>query len=146
MFWTRLASGIVLVAIALATIIAGGPVLAVTLLLVSLVGVYELYRVFQVEDGKLSPLALCGYGAVILYYALLFWQQQAYTMMELTGLLILLMAVYVFTYPRYIAAQVTGAFFSVIYVAVMLSCIYQIRILEDGVYLVWLVLDRKSVV
>lgn len=139
MFWTRLASGIVLVVIALATIITGGPVLAVTLLLVSLVGVHELYRVFQVEDEKISPLALCGYAAVILYYALLFWQQQAYTMMGVTGLLILLMAVYVFTYPRYRAGQVTAAFFGVIYVAVMLSCIYQLRIMEDGVYLVWLV-------
>jgi phosphatidate cytidylyltransferase len=139
MFRTRLISGIVLVAIALATIISGGPVLAVTLLLVSLAGVYELYRVFHVEDGGVPVLALCGYAAVICYYALLFWQQQAYTMMGLTGFLILLMAVYVFTYPRYRADQVTGAFFSVVYVAVMLSCIYQIRIMEDGVYLVWLV-------
>ena len=139
MFLTRLISGIVLVAIALATIISGGWVLAATLLLVSLIGVYELYRVFQVEDGKLSPLALCGYAAVILYYGLLFWQQEAYTMMGLTGFLILVMTVYVLTYPRYQAGQVTAAFFSVVYVAVMLSCIYQIRILQDGVYLVWLV-------
>ena len=37
MFWTRLLSGIVLVAIALVTIICGGPVLFVTLLAVSLI-------------------------------------------------------------------------------------------------------------
>lgn len=139
MFVTRLISGIVLVAIALVTIISGGPVLAVTLLLVSLIGVNELYRVFQVEDEKASPLAWCGYGAVICYYGLLFWQKQAYTMMGLMLFLILIMAVYVFTYPRYQAGQVTAAFFSVVYVAIMLSCIYEIRIMEKGVYLVWLV-------
>ena len=43
MFWTRLISGIVLVLIALATIITGGPVLLVTLFLVSLAGMNEFY-------------------------------------------------------------------------------------------------------
>jgi phosphatidate cytidylyltransferase len=45
----------------------------------------------------------------------------------------------VFTYPRYQTDQVTGAFFGVVYVAVMLSCIYLLREMQDGVYLVWLI-------
>ena len=69
MFWTRLISGIVLVVIALVTILSGGTVLSLTLLAVSLIGVSELYRVLHVRDEKMSPLALCGYLGVILYYA-----------------------------------------------------------------------------
>ena len=140
MFWTRLGSGIVLVAAALITIISGGTVLAATLLIVSLIGIHELYRVFQVEDKKgAALLSGAGYLGTVIYYALLFWQPQTYTMMVLTGTLIVIMAVYVFSYPRYQAQQVTAAFFSMVYAAVMLSNIYLLRILDHGVYLVWLV-------
>lgn len=139
MFWTRLGSGIVLVAAALITIISGGPVLAATLLVVSLIGIHELYRVFQVEDKGVPLLSGAGYLGTAVYYALLFWRPQTYTMMVLTGTLIVIMAVYVFSYPRYHARQVTAAFFSMVYAAVMLSNIYLLRILDHGVYLVWLV-------
>ena len=49
MFMTRLLSGIVLVIIALATIICGGPVLFITLLCVSLIGMQELYKAVSVR-------------------------------------------------------------------------------------------------
>jgi phosphatidate cytidylyltransferase len=139
MFRTRLISGIGLVIIALVVILAGGGVLAATLLAVSLIGVNELYRALRVEDGGVSPLAWVGYIGVILYYAMVFFGFQTYTMTVLLALLILFMSVYVFTYPRYQTDQVTGAFFGVIYVAVMLSCIFELRQMENGVYLVWLI-------
>ena len=43
MFKTRLLSGIVLVAIAVASVAAGGPILFAVLLAISLIGVGELY-------------------------------------------------------------------------------------------------------
>ena len=46
MFRTRLLSGIVLVALALLLIITGGDVLLVSMGIISLVGLFELYRVF----------------------------------------------------------------------------------------------------
>ncbi|MDY3248937.1 MAG: phosphatidate cytidylyltransferase [Candidatus Choladocola sp.] len=139
MFRTRLISGIILVVIALAVIITGGPVLAAALLVISLIGLNELYRALKIEDGRFSPLAWVGYLGTAVYYAIVFFGFQAYTMTVLIALLILVMAVYVFTYPRYQTDQVTGAFFGVIYVAVMLSCIYELRIMEDGQFLVWLI-------
>lgn len=139
MFRTRLISGIVLVLIALAVILAGGPVLAVTLLLISEIGLFELYRVLKVEDRRPSPLALAGYLGTAVYYGIVFFGGSAYTMTVILGVLILCLAVYVFTYPRYRSEQVTGAVFGVLYVAVMLSCIYELRCLEQGVYLVWLI-------
>ena len=49
------------------------------------------------------------------------------------------MAVYVFTFPNYRSEQVMTVFFGVFYVAVMLSYIYQTRMLEDGGIVVWLI-------
>ena len=139
-FVTRLISGVILVAVALITIIAGGPVLMVTLAAVSLIGMGELYRAVGVEEtGKISLLSLAGYAGALLFDLLLYFQLSAYTMVGLMGALILLMAVYVFTYPRYRAEQVMAAFFGLIYVAVMLSYIYQTRNLPDGAFLVWLI-------
>ena len=139
MFRTRLISGIILVIIALAVIITGGPVLTVTLLAVSIIGLNELYRVLKVEDGSVSPLAWVGYLGTAACYAIVFWGETSYTMTALVILLILFMAVYVFTYPRYNSDQITGAFFGVVYVAVMLSSIYMLRHMKDGAFLVWLI-------
>ena len=49
MFKTRLLSGILLVVIALVTVITGGPLLFGVLLLISLIGMSELYKVFGIE-------------------------------------------------------------------------------------------------
>ena len=139
MFRTRLISGIVLVLIALVVIITGGPVLAVTLAAISMIGLHELYRVLGIEDAKFSPLAVTGYLGCVCYYIIVFAGYSAYTMTVLIALLIAIMAVYVFTYPRYRTNQITGAFFGIVYVAVMLSCIYQLRVMENGQFLVWLI-------
>ena len=53
--------------------------------------------------------------------------------------LIAMMFVYVFSYPKYHAEQVMAAFFGVVYVGVMLSYIYQTRMIRDGAFLVWLI-------
>ena len=141
MFWTRLASGIVLIAAALIVLISGGPILAGTLFAVSLIGLHEWYRALGLEKEKavFAPLTICGYIGTGAYYLLLFLGMQAYTMTVLIGVLILMMSVYVFTYPRYRTEEITGAFFGVVYVSVMLACIYELRLAEDGLFLVWLI-------
>lgn len=139
MFRTRLISGIVLVAAALAVIITGGPLLGAVLLAVSIIGQNELYRALGIEDSGFSPLACVGYLGCFVYYVIVISGFSAYTMTALILMLIALMAVYVFTYPRYRTEQVTGAFFGIVYVAVMLSCIYELRVMEYGAYLVWLI-------
>ena len=51
MFKTRLASGVVLVILALIFLIAGGPVLLAVTTVISLIGMFELYRVFHIEKS-----------------------------------------------------------------------------------------------
>ncbi len=139
MFKTRLLSGIVLVVAALITMICGGYVLYATVLVLSLVGVFELYRVMKVQEQKQPVLAVVGYLGVIAYYLLLLLELESYTMIALIFILVAMMFVYVFAYPRYRSEQIMAAFFGVVYVAVMLSYIYQTRNLTDGAYLVWLI-------
>ena len=57
MFKTRLISGIVLVALALLLIITGGNVLLGALCVISLIGMFELYRIFKIEK---EPAGVAG--------------------------------------------------------------------------------------
>ena len=136
MFKTRLLSGIVLVIAALVLIMTGGDVLLVSTLLISWIGMFELYRIFHIE--KSAP-GIVGYAAAAVYYANLRFGFLPDLMMLVLGLLIVLMFVYVFTYPKYQTEQLLAAFFGVFYVAVMLSYVYQTRMLSAGTYIVWLI-------
>ena len=141
MFKTRLLSGILLVVIALITVITGGNVLFATLFLISMIGVYELYRVFEIEN---KAVGICGFLFAAGYYGLLYAKPLLpdttdWFMLLFMAFVICLMAVLVFSYPKYRTEQVLAAFFGVFYVAVMLSYIYQTRILPGGVFQVWLV-------
>ena len=136
MFKTRLLSGIVLVIAALVLIITGGDVLFISTLVLSYIGLFELYRIFGIK--KAVP-GILGYVAATVYYLNLRFAFLPDMMMFVLGFLILLMAAYVFTYPKFKTEQLLAAFFGVFYVAVMLSYVYQTRILVAGQYIVWLI-------
>ena len=140
MFKTRLVSGIVLVAVIIGLLVLGGSVLAAALCLISLVGMYELYRTVGVEK---SLLGAAGYLGGIGYYLSLFFSGHPETdslpVVFFVAVVMILMAVYVFTFPKYSAGQVMTGFFGLIYVAVMLSYICRTRALPGGQILVWMV-------
>ncbi len=135
MFKQRLISGVILVILALIFIIHGGYLLLTVSGIISLIGLYELYKVFKIE--KSLPGAFGYIAAVVFYLNLAF--DFIPDMLFVMALLILCMCSFVFCYPKYHANQIIAAFFGVFYVAVMLSCIYQTRILPGGRYLVWLI-------
>ena len=136
MFKTRLLSGILLVIIALLTIVTGGDVLFGTILLISLIGMTEIYKVLEIQKKELG---IVGYLAAIAYFALIRFGLTEWVTALGIAFLIMIMAVYVFTYPKFRSEHVTLAFFGLFYVAFMLSYVYQIRMLEQGAFLVWLV-------
>ena len=136
MFKTRLLSGIVLVAVLILTVGMGGPVLYTVLLAASLIGLMELYRTVKVQN---QALGVVGYLGAIGYYILMYQNKMEYIMPLIILVLMLAMAVYVFAYPKFVAEQVMTVFFGVIYVAVMLSFVYQTRCLPDGMVMVWLI-------
>lgn len=136
MFKTRLLSGILLVIIALLTIISGGDILFATILAISLIGMTEIYKILDVNK---KLLGFVGYAAAIVYFALIRFGLTEWITMFTIAFLIVLMAVFVFTYPTYRSEHIMLAFFGLFYVAFMLSYVYQIRMLEQGAFLVWLV-------
>lgn len=135
MFKTRLISGIVLVITLIATVGFGGYLLLFVLAVLSLIGLNELYKVVDVGGS----LGVVGYFAAIEYYVLILIEKTEY-MMPLTILfLVVVMGAYVFTFPSFRAEQVMTVFFGFFYVAVMLSYVYQTRVLPDGNVIVWLI-------
>lgn len=136
MFKTRLLSGILLVIIALATIISGGDVLFATLLMISFIGMTEIYKVREISG---TLLGYAGYLATIVYYVLLRLGRTDLLTMFTIAFLIVLMVIYVFAYPKFRSEHIMLAFFGLFYVSFMLSYVYQIRMLEQGAFIVWLV-------
>lgn len=140
MFRTRLISGIVLVILALVFIISGGYVLWTVALALSLIGLMELYRVFQIHKMTLGWL---GYALVVLYYLLLLADTEfGFSINWMMYLMIVMMAclfLMVCTYPKYNSNQIMQAVFGILYVGIMFSFLYQTRILPNGAYTVWLI-------
>lgn len=139
MFKTRLISGILLVAAALLTIITGGAVLWTVLLCISVIGAEELYRAMDVHKNGFGLLETAACLGILLYYGAAALDFGRYGMMAVLLALILILFVYVFTYPKYDAHQIAAAFLGIVYVAVMLSYIYLTRNLENGHFIVWLI-------
>lgn len=135
-FFTRLFSGIVLVALSLFLVTRSGIPFFLATFLISLGGTYELYRVFGIEN---KSLGFVGYLTVSVYYFMVYFGLEEYFVLMVILSLMSLMAFYVFTYPAYKISLVAKAFMCVVYAGVMMSYLYQTRTLPDGQFLVWLI-------
>lgn len=149
MFRTRLLSGILLVAIALAVFIAGGSLLALMIFFISIVAYQELTAACKVRGEKMTPSSpvLVGLGMTLVYYAAIGLALARDITFVYQAMVIVIAAaflgflfVYVFTFPKYHANQIMSAMFSFLYGPVMLSFLYLLREgFEDGIYLIWFV-------
>lgn len=129
MFKTRLLSGILLVIATVLTLYFGGVVTFAVLAVVSLIGANELLRVFDMEKSAMAVIVYC---ATILYYLMLMFNVGSWGFTFLIVVLIFLIGAYVFCYPKYHIHQLMAAFFSLVYVSIMLAYVYQLRVLENG--------------
>lgn len=137
MFVTRLLSGIVMVLAAIFLMVMGDIWLLAVLGILALIGVYELLRVFGIEK---SSLAVVAYGATAAYYVFLYMAWPRWFLALFLLALIVMLIVYVVKYPAIRIEKVTGTLFSILYVSVLLSFIYQTRCLQHGHWLVWLII------
>ena len=67
MFTKRLISGIVLVILAILIVGQGGILLYATTALISLIGLFELYRVMKIEKNVLGAV---GFVSALVYYGM----------------------------------------------------------------------------
>ena len=136
MFRKRLASGIILLAAAIVLLYLGGTPLLLACCVLSLIGQNELYRAIGIDHKGLSVI---GYLITAVYYLLVMFEGMAYMTAVIVSSLLALMTAYVVTFPEYKTEEVTGAFFGVCYVSVLMSYLYLTRAYPDGVYFVWLI-------
>ncbi len=142
MFWTRLVSGVVLLAIAVTAMCIGGDVLLYCLLLISLIGFKELTNALQVNSNqkRINLLEIIGFAGIVIYYLMLgFGVDSMGILAAVMGLFLALMFGHVFSFPKYQPQQVMGAYYAFIYAPVMLSFIYLTRE-QMGIYTVVLIL------
>ena len=70
----RTISGVVLVILALATILPGGPILAITLYIISNIAFLELTKACGIHTGeKPNALEITGFLAIAVYYLLIYF-------------------------------------------------------------------------
>ncbi|MFG6328180.1 MAG: phosphatidate cytidylyltransferase [Lachnospiraceae bacterium] len=136
MFRTRLASGIVLMAVTITLMVYGGYPLFWVITAISLIGLYELYKAVGME--RTVP-AMAGYISSIITDILLLKNEYEYMVMWLIFTLMVFMACYVISYPKFNSEQVTMLFFGIIYVTVMLSFVFKVRFVHDGHLFVWFI-------
>lgn len=143
MFWTRLASGMVLLAVAIGAMSLGGIPLALLLWAISLIAFRELTKALKcaTDEKKTNALEGIGFLGITGYYLLLYFSgEHMLLMMCIVGVFLAVMFAYVILFPRYEAGQVTAAVFSFLYAPVLLSFIYQTRVCPEGIYTVWMIL------
>ena len=141
MFGKRLLSSVVLAALALIFLLAGGIWLGTLMTVLSLVASRELMCACQVEkEGKTGFLEWVGYAGIV-FYGLSMTLTRDFSLG--LGILVFLflgeMFVYVFRFPIYKAQQVMTAFFCAFYPCVLFSFVYLTRELTHGIYLVWFI-------
>ena len=142
-FLTRLGSGILLVAIILVTGAYGSWPLWIAVTLAGFIGLHEFYRVLEIPRwDTLWWIGMIGAGmwsfiSFVVCGGDPAWKENLW--LTLVTAFMLIMLEYVISYPKYNTQQIMAAFFGIFYVPVMLSFIYQTRMLEDGFQLAWLI-------
>ena len=111
-------SGIVLVIIAAFLLVEGSTVLYFGSMAISFDRTFmSFYRVMKIER---SAPGFVGYAAVVAYYWIMGNREQYVTFLAIISLMIL-MTIYVVTFPKYGTEQITVAFFGIFYVGIMRS-------------------------
>ena len=140
-FMIRLRSSIILMIVAVGAMILGGWVLFGVLVLITGIGLMEIFRVVGVHKSLAGAV---GYLAAAAWYTVVGLKTAGIDVpvdlqLLVAGFTVLLLAVYVLTFPKFISEQITMVFFGFFYVAVTLSYIYMVRCEECGAYTAWLI-------
>lgn len=128
----RLIGGFFVAVITLIMLLSGGIVSALVLTLVSLAGVYEYLKVYSLEK---TPFAVVNYIGTITFYLLMYYNRESLLFPLIILIIMVLLAVYVFLFPKYHDVDVSKAFFGFFYVTVLLSYVYRVRSMEAGLLL-----------
>lgn len=154
MFGTRTISAVFLIAAVLVLFFIGGYPLAAALLIVSIIGYWELSKAMAnpnaVPGAERAPLPnkkkfdcmdiIAVTGIVMYYLAMVFLKDASYQFAVVITFIVGILFVYVSQFPKVNIDRIATLVFSIIYCPVFLSFIYMTReIGEDGKWLIWLI-------
>lgn len=140
---TRIISGTILTLLAGTCMILGGLYLLGLMMIMALIGFYELSKAtgLHVMGVKTNAFESMAYVSIVVMYIFIYLDYVGIGLgIWSTAFLMGLLVIYVVKFPTYDASQMMRAFFCVMYGPFLFSYVYRIRALENGVYLVFLVL------
>ena len=122
--------------ILVAIFVIGYDVMLICLGLLSLIAAFELNRALKIQW---SVPAFLAYGTIIAHYVCLRFVESKYIILVYAVSLIIYLAVFVITYPKFELLEIFGSYFTIFYAGVSLSFLYLLRIHPpSGAFLVWL--------
>ena len=128
----RVIGGFFVILLTLIMLVPGGAVSAGVLAMVSLFGIYEFGKVYTLEKTVLSAVSYIG---TVVFYICLYFKWEKFLVPLLILVLMSLLAIYVFTFPKYKDQDVVKVFFGYVYITVLLSYVFRVRSLENGLML-----------
>ena len=136
-FFDRVSSGIILIILLAVSLYFGGSILFIVTMIVSILGLMELYSVINISK---TSLGIIGYILSLFYYFSLYKANANIILMFLIVSLLTLLIFYVISFPKYKIDKIAKTLFGIIYVVIMTSFIYLIREQSiHGKYFVWLI-------
>ena len=132
----RILSAIVLTIILVGAVAGGGITTFILSLFCTAVGMMELYRVAGVHK---RAIGVAGYLLAAVYYAMVWFDLMEHMALFTVMSAIIIMSMYVAGFKNIKAKEAAMTFLGIYYVAIPLSYLYQIRMLENGVFIFILV-------
>lgn len=132
---TRIVTAIIGIPFLLYIIIRGGILLEFSIIVIAMIGVKEIYAAFS---KQYQPLKKSGY---VLAFLLLISTLYSRELMGITlGLLIIgILMVMVFKYPKYTIIDISVTVFGALYIVFLFPFIYFTRAMPKGEFFVWII-------
>ncbi len=131
---TRLGSGLILLAVVLSTGLLGGWWWFGFNVVLSMIGLFELYRVFGVHN---KAEGIAGYLATAGFWTLLAFHLYEWIPALFAGAVIVMLAVSVMAYEKTDVLKTLAPVFGLIYPVALMSYLYFTRELGDGKLILW---------
>ena len=144
-FRTRAITGVIVCSILALIFILGYTVMLIVLGILSLMGLWELFRA---KNLLWKPFAITALIADVLYFVLIRFYERPFIALYMVFLFAVLaiadIIIYILHYPEYELEDLFASYFFVFYVGVCISFLYLTRVHPWGAYLVWLSIFSSS--
>ena len=138
----RVISGIIIAAVLISSGLIGGLYLYLLVFACSLIGLFEYYKAtsnkeITVKDMLKTPMYFAAFILTVIYYLYIAYKGDNISLRYVLIIVaVVLIAIYVFSYPKYKVSELYNGLFGFIYCTVMMSFVLLVRIMpgEGRIY------------